>query len=84
LTGSIKLDTVLQAVAGRFTGPIADANIASAKVAFQWVIDHRDDGDFGAGKLGGPDAITDAIAAIGESLGIPDPRAPKPAEDKGI
>jgi pyruvate ferredoxin oxidoreductase gamma subunit len=52
LTGKITLQSVSDAVRHLFKGKVASGNIASAEVAYQWVMDHRGEEDAGA-----PDGI---------------------------
>jgi pyruvate ferredoxin oxidoreductase gamma subunit len=41
LTGAVSLDSVLAALTERFSGPVADGNVAAAKAAFAYVQDER-------------------------------------------
>ena len=41
LTGMVGLDSVVAAIDGRFTGPVAEGNAAAARAAFDFVADER-------------------------------------------
>jgi pyruvate ferredoxin oxidoreductase gamma subunit len=41
LTGMVGLDSVVAAIEGRFTGPVAEGNAAAARAAFDFVADER-------------------------------------------
>ncbi len=68
LTGQVHLDTVVEVIGRRFRGRVAAGNVASARVAHQWVLDHGDDSM-------SEDDVTAAVLAVGARLGIPDPTA---------
>jgi pyruvate ferredoxin oxidoreductase gamma subunit len=48
LTGQITLEALAESIANIFKGKVAQGNINSANVAFQWVIDHLGQEDQGA------------------------------------
>ena len=41
LTGMVKLDSVLAAINGRFSGPVAEGNATAARAAYDFVTDER-------------------------------------------
>jgi pyruvate ferredoxin oxidoreductase gamma subunit len=41
LTGAVGIDGVITAITGRFTGPVADGNIATARAAYEFVLDEQ-------------------------------------------
>jgi pyruvate ferredoxin oxidoreductase gamma subunit len=42
LTGMVGLDSVLAAITGRFSGPVAEGNAKAAQAAFHFVADERE------------------------------------------
>jgi pyruvate ferredoxin oxidoreductase gamma subunit len=68
LTGQITLQAVSDAVAHLFRGKVAAGNIASAEVAYQWVLDHRGQEDAGA-----PGGIAPVGADIPSEAELPHP-----------
>jgi pyruvate ferredoxin oxidoreductase gamma subunit len=48
LTGQISLEALAESICHTFKGKVAQGNINSANVAYQWVLDHRGKEDAGA------------------------------------
>ncbi|MDR0482924.1 MAG: 2-oxoacid:acceptor oxidoreductase family protein [Cellulomonadaceae bacterium] len=98
LTGSVSLDSAVASINKRFSGRVAAGNVSAARIAYAWVErartgggDVSGGGDGGAGSAGDAGAgdsatagsVTEAVVALGQELGIDDPRIRKqPAPDQ--